>query len=77
MITVLQRRTVNASTMGSQNVTQHLVDYLHKYGSINVKKIFSPEHGFRGKADAGELVKDGVWENDVFVKPAKAKKKKS
>lgn len=59
MITVLQRRTVNASTMGSQNVTQHLVDYLHKYGSINVKKIFSPEHGFRGKADAGELVKDG------------------
>ncbi|GGI55707.1 hypothetical protein [Winogradskyella haliclonae] len=25
---------------------------------------------------SGELVKDGIWENDVFVKPAKAKKKK-
>ena len=27
--------------------------------NINIKKVFSPEHGFRGKADAGELVKDG------------------
>ena len=59
MMAVLQRRAVNNSTMGSQKVTQHLVDYLHNYGTINVKKIFSPEHGFRGKADAGELVKDG------------------
>jgi len=36
----------------------HLVDSLlhHK---ITIKKVFSPEHGFRGKADAGEKVKDG------------------
>jgi len=26
---------------------------------IDLKKIFSPEHGFRGRADAGEAVKDG------------------
>lgn len=36
----------------------HLVDYLINKG-INVKKIFAPEHGFRGKADAGEKVADG------------------
>ena len=27
---------------------------------IAVKKVFAPEHGFRGTADAGEAVKDGV-----------------
>ena len=36
----------------------HLVDSLLSLG-INVKKVFAPEHGFRGKADAGEVVKDG------------------
>lgn len=33
----------------------HLVDSLLKRG-INIVKIFSPEHGFRGQADAGEKV---------------------
>jgi len=37
----------------------HLVDTLIKRG-INVVKIFGPEHGFRGVADAGEHVADGV-----------------
>jgi len=37
----------------------HLVDSLISLG-INVKKVFSPEHGFRGKADAGEKVKSNV-----------------
>ncbi len=35
----------------------HLVDTLIKCG-INVVKIFGPEHGFRGTADAGEHVDD-------------------
>ncbi|MBK8611598.1 MAG: DUF1343 domain-containing protein [Chitinophagaceae bacterium] len=35
----------------------HLVDTLLSSG-INVVKIFGPEHGFRGDADAGEQVKD-------------------
>jgi uncharacterized protein YbbC (DUF1343 family) len=26
---------------------------------VDVKKIYAPEHGFRGTADAGELIKDG------------------
>ncbi|PWH83225.1 DUF1343 domain-containing protein [Algibacter marinivivus] len=37
----------------------HLIDSLLNL-NINIKKVFSPEHGFRGKADAGELVKDGI-----------------
>lgn len=36
----------------------HLVDTLIA-SEINVVKIFSPEHGFRGSADAGETVKSG------------------
>lgn len=33
----------------------HLIDTL-VYAGIKVTKVFSPEHGFRGKADAGEKV---------------------
>lgn len=36
----------------------HLVDFLLE-NKINVQKIYAPEHGFRGTADAGELIKDG------------------
>lgn len=35
----------------------HSVDSLLKSG-VNIVKVFAPEHGFRGKADAGEKVKD-------------------
>jgi uncharacterized protein YbbC (DUF1343 family) len=35
----------------------HLVDFLLEKG-VEIKKIFAPEHGFRGKASAGEQVKD-------------------
>lgn len=35
-----------------------LVDFLIK-NKIAVQKIYAPEHGFRGTADAGELIKDG------------------
>ncbi len=37
----------------------HLVDSLISL-KVNVTNIFVPEHGFRGKADAGEKVKDGL-----------------
>ncbi len=37
----------------------HLVDTLLSL-NIDVVKVFSPEHGFRGTADAGELVKDDI-----------------
>lgn len=37
----------------------HLVDSLLSL-NIKIQKVFAPEHGFRGKADAGEVVKDGM-----------------
>lgn len=37
----------------------HLVDSLKSSG-VNIVKVFSPEHGFRGRADAAELVADGL-----------------
>lgn len=37
----------------------HLVDFLVK-NNIKIKTIFAPEHGFRGDADAGETVKNGM-----------------
>lgn len=36
---------------------RHLVDILLKQG-VRVQKIFAPEHGFRGKADAGAHIKN-------------------
>ncbi len=38
---------------------EHLVDLLLKKNT-SVKTIFAPEHGFRGEADAGEHLKNGV-----------------
>ncbi|MEW4925652.1 DUF1343 domain-containing protein [Algibacter sp. 2305UL17-15] len=53
-------KEVAASRKGPRNDNYtHLVDSLLAL-KVDVKKVFSPEHGFRGKADAGELVKDGV-----------------
>ncbi len=37
----------------------HLVDSLQKLG-INIVKVFGPEHGFRGKASAGDNVSDEI-----------------
>lgn len=39
------------STVGSQHLIDHLVDK-----GINVVRIFTPEHGFKGDADAGEKI---------------------
>ncbi len=39
-------------------VETHLVDLIHRRNKI--KSVFAPEHGFRGKADAGETIKDGI-----------------
>ena len=41
----------NTATIGKT----HLADTLQKLG-VNIVKIFGPEHGFRGTADAGEKV---------------------
>jgi uncharacterized protein YbbC (DUF1343 family) len=38
---------------------EHLVDMLIR-NKVTIVKIFTPEHGFRGKADAGEAVTNSV-----------------
>jgi uncharacterized protein YbbC (DUF1343 family) len=43
---------------GILSTKTHLVDFLLEQ-HISVQKIYAPEHGFRGTADAGELIKDG------------------
>jgi uncharacterized protein YbbC (DUF1343 family) len=48
----------NASSTIGQN---HLVDSLLSAG-IKVKKIFAPEHGFRGEAEAGEFIQNKIDE---------------
>ncbi len=48
------------STIGKKLKQIHIVDHLKEDYNIDIKKVFAPEHGFRGKADAGELVKDGI-----------------
>lgn len=37
----------------------HLIDSLLAL-KINVKKVFAPEHGFRGEGEAGETIKGGI-----------------
>jgi len=54
---VANQTSVIESRIKSQE-PRHLVDSLLSLG-INIKKVFAPEHGFRGKADAAELIKDG------------------
>ncbi|HER40972.1 MAG TPA: DUF1343 domain-containing protein, partial [Salinimicrobium catena] len=46
------------SIIPSERGPVHLVDTLLAL-DISVKKVFAPEHGFRGTADAGEVVQDG------------------
>lgn len=40
-----------------EDANVHLLDTLLAKG-VNIKKVFAPEHGFRGTADAGEEIKD-------------------
>jgi len=50
----------NNSSENVENTTfTHLVDSLLSL-DIEIEKVFAPEHGFRGMADAGEHVKDGT-----------------
>lgn len=55
---------VNANTNKKRldkttNPYTHLVDSLLSL-NVKVKKVFAPEHGFRGQANAGEVIKDGI-----------------
>lgn len=43
----------------AQKKAIHLIDTLLSH-KINIVKVFAPEHGFRGKAGAGETIKNGI-----------------
>jgi uncharacterized protein YbbC (DUF1343 family) len=49
--------TNQTGRIGNENI----VDFLH-HKKVNIVTIFSPEHGFRGKADAGEHVGNSIDE---------------
>jgi uncharacterized protein YbbC (DUF1343 family) len=54
---LLKGKNVAVVANQSSNIkTTHIVDSLLKLG-VNIKKVFCPEHGFRGLVDAGEKVK--------------------
>lgn len=58
-IGILTNQTgVVASDNTSNTYDLSTVDFLLQQ-NVNIVKIYAPEHGFRGTADAGELIKDG------------------
>ena len=58
---LLENKTIAVVTnqTGLLKDKKFLVDFLVE-NNIKIKTIFAPEHGFRGDADAGEHVKNGV-----------------
>ena len=48
---------VNQTSILNNEIQTHLLDALLENG-FQVKVVFAPEHGFRGIADAGEIVKE-------------------
>src|SRR4051812_36613015 len=60
LIPLLQNKKVGLLVNQTSVVgATHLVDTLLA-SKITIKKIFAPEHGFRGGADAGEHVRDSL-----------------
>ena len=56
-----KRVAILANHTAMYSEEEHIVDMMHREG-VNIVGIFSPEHGFRGSAEAGEKVKNSVDE---------------
>ena len=56
-----KRVAILANHTAMYSSEEHIVDMMHREG-VNIVGIFSPEHGFRGSAEAGEKVKNSVDE---------------
>ncbi|MBT4478173.1 MAG: DUF1343 domain-containing protein, partial [Flavobacteriales bacterium] len=54
-----QQKIAVVGNQSSRIGNTHLVDSLITLG-IDIAKVFSPEHGFRGIADAGAKIEDGI-----------------
>lgn len=56
-----RRVAILANHTAMYSAEEHVVDMLHREG-INIVGIFAPEHGFRGRVEAGLKVDNGVDE---------------
>ncbi len=56
---IIRNSALRLRSVPIMNNYTHVVDTLLSL-KVNLKKVFSPEHGFRGKADAGEVVVSGI-----------------
>ncbi len=54
---------------------KHLLDTLLSL-DLKVKKVFAPEHGFKGLGDAGEVIMDKMIKKNIPIKSLYGKKKK-
>ncbi len=53
---------VISNPTGVLDDSSHIVDSMHDSGSVDIRGVFGPEHGFRGSGQAGES-------EDTFVDP--------
>ncbi len=51
----------HTSILGKTNLLDSLVSL-----KVNVRAVFTPEHGFKGTADAGSYVSDGTYSNSAI-----------
>ena len=56
----------HSSIIINKGESVHLVDSLIDLG-FDIRKIFSPEHGFKGDVADGELIKDGKYRNTIDI----------
>ena len=56
----------HSSIIINKGESVHLVDSLIDLG-FDIRKIFSPEHGFKGDIADGELIKDGKYRNTIDI----------
>ena len=49
---------INHTSVNRQN--SHILDLINPINEIKIKKIFTPEHGLKGKLSAGEHVNSGI-----------------
>ena len=56
---VANQTSVIAQNLGNKPKFTHMADSLQELG-IQLQKVFAPEHGFRGTADAGAYIHNGI-----------------
>lgn len=71
-IAVVVNQTSRVNLNDSQE-SIHLVDYLDSH-NVNVQVIYAPEHGFRGKYNAGEIVKNELIDSHELMDSHNIKK---